>query len=245
MSAFAAFGLYLAYRTSKGELVMMAQTTTGGAFTSNYEDTSFIKKELMAIHSILGINRKPGSLVNLLQEMSRMVLIDDLTGLANRYYFDKRLPAEIKQAAQKNEPLSLVSLNIDQMKIINENLGFAAGDEAIRQVSSLLATKIQSVQSLLRQRYLYARYLAGQFFIVLPGTEIQAAYTGAQRLKQKIENYPFTIGEDSLNITISTGIAQWNHTMDKPEKFIESANLAMLEAQRRGGNQCVKCAQKK
>ena len=202
-------------------------------------DTSFIKKELAAVYSIFNVQEKDKNLVHLLQEMSRMVLIDELTGLANRFYFDRRLPVEIQNSIQNNEPLSLVSLKIDRFSSINEEMGFQVGDEIIRKFASLLTTKTTSAQGLMRLRYLYTRYCGAHFYIVLPGTGGRYASVGAKRLKQKINHHPLTIDDHQVNITASFGIAEWNSSMKNTKDLLDNANRALQKAIKQGTDQCV------
>ncbi|HEV8607609.1 MAG TPA: diguanylate cyclase [Tepidisphaeraceae bacterium] len=161
----------------------------------------------------------------LLHLLSKKAMIDGLTGLWNRSYFDQRLTAELSLARRSNKPLSCIMCDIDHFKQVNDNYGHPGGDQILRDVAHLLveACRIEDV---------VCRYGGEEFAIIGPNTHSQGAAELAERLRAGIFETEFHHQGASIRITCSFGIADAQCT----QHIVQSADEALYRAKRCGRN---------
>ncbi|MEG0121359.1 MAG: GGDEF domain-containing protein, partial [Pseudomonas sp.] len=138
----------------------------------------------------------------LVEEVQRLSRMDALTGCFNRRALDERLPAEIERGLRYGRPLSLVFVDIDHFKRINDTHGHGVGDMVLREV-------VQRLQSHLRNQVDWAaRYGGEEFLLVMPETTAQEALDIALRLAERVRAEPVLAQGLTLQVTASFGIAQ-------------------------------------
>ncbi|HEY9632500.1 MAG TPA: diguanylate cyclase [Coleofasciculaceae cyanobacterium] len=164
--------------------------------------------------------------------LSTMALADPLTELSNRRAMEWELPRQIHNARIHSTPLSLIMLDVDYFKSVNDNYGHQVGDRVLQ----LLAARLQ--HNLRLQDTLF-RYGGEEFVIVLSQTNAQDAQTVAKRLRRLTSDQPFNIdGTLGLQITISLGLASLNAEDDlKGESLLRRADYNLLHAKSSGRNQ--------
>jgi diguanylate cyclase (GGDEF)-like protein len=163
----------------------------------------------------------------LFAQVKQQAITDGLTGLYNHVYFKNRLGEEIRLATRKNTPCSLVMIDLDRLKQINDHFGHLIGDAAIRQVSSIL-------KAILRSGDTAARYGGEEFSIILPETTLLEAALIADRLCTHIAQTQVAgLGK----ITASIGIASFPQQANDVNDLIEKADSALYCAKRGGRNQ--------
>ncbi|HYS18931.1 MAG TPA: sensor domain-containing diguanylate cyclase [Candidatus Binatia bacterium] len=150
---------------------------------------------------------------------------DPLTDGYNRRYLMLRLYEEVSRAARYQQPLSLILLDLDGFKAINDRWGHGAGDEVLKQVVQLLASQS-------RRDSVVARYGGDEFIALLPSTTKAAALVYAERMRAIIERYPFPYGP----LTASFGVAGFPDNPGSVADLIKSADHALYEAKRQGRN---------
>src|SRR3989475_4724780 len=150
---------------------------------------------------------------------------DPLTDGYNRRYLMLRLHEEVSRAARYQQPLSLILLDLDGFKAINDRWGHSAGDEVLKQVVQLLASQSRSDT-------VVARYGGDEFIALLPSTTKAAALVYAERMRAIIERYPFQYGP----LTASFGVAGFPEDPGSVADLIKSADHALYEARRQGRN---------
>jgi diguanylate cyclase (GGDEF)-like protein len=150
---------------------------------------------------------------------------DPLTDVDNRRYFKLRLDEETRRHLRFEQPLSLVILDLDFFKDVNDEHGHAAGDRVLREVAQLLVNQSRSFT-------IVTRYGGDEFAILLANTPRTGAVTYAQRMRGVVERYPFHYGR----ITASAGIASMPDDAQTQEALIDAADRALYEAKRRGRN---------
>ncbi len=187
------------------------------------------KKELIKI-----IREKENEISKLkekIENLKREVNIDFLTSLSNRKRFIRALEDSIKGIKTHNYPFSLIILDIDNFKNINDYYGHIVGDYALKTVASLLKQN-------LRVNSVIGRLGGEEFGIILPGTNIENALKIAERLRKCIETNPIPILEQHKEVYISAsfGVTEAK-TDDTITSILNRADLAMYQAKRNGKNQ--------
>ena len=163
-----------------------------------------------------------------------MAITDALTGLFNRRYMESHLSTLIDQTAGRGKPLSLLLVDIDYFKAINDNHGHDAGDDVLREFALRVRKSIRGID-------LACRYGGEEFVIVMPETDMAVATTVAERLRRRIAAEPFSIGQagDKAEVTISIGIAALNGAKDTAPALLKRADQALYRAKRDGRNRVV------
>lgn len=151
--------------------------------------------------------------------------IDFLTGIYNRRMFDGLLVAETARACRYNSPLSLIMLDLDHFKQINDTLGHAAGDHVLQKIAELISGRIRSHD-------IFSRWGGEEFVILTPKNDADQAAVLAEILRDMIEQYDFGNG---LRLTCSFGVTR--HICGEPvEAFIGRADTALYQAKHNGRN---------
>lgn len=163
--------------------------------------------------------------------VARQALTDALTGLANPRRLHETLESEIGRARRFEHPLSLVMLDIDDFKEMNDTYGHLQGDEVLRQIAAVL-------QSLSREVDEPARYGGEELCVVLPETDLQGAYEVAERMRKQIAatEIPRLDDGETLRVTASFGVAILREGVDEASKLIADADDALYRAKRAGKN---------
>ncbi|RXH57493.1 GGDEF domain-containing protein [Granulicella sibirica] len=166
-------------------------------------------------------------------ERSRdQALQDGLTGIPNRRNFDQTLDREWRRAQRTNQPLSLLMIDVDHFKQLNDSLGHPTGDSCLRQLASLFRTRLG------REQDFAARYGGEEFTILLMDTGIEGARTVAEGLRRTVSQYEFThMGRPCGEITISIGVATKVPTLEEASStLVELADEALYSAKNNGRN---------
>ena len=178
----------------------------------------------------IATNRRHLERVN--RQLAELSQTDSLTGVANRGHWENCLKDEFARALRYKDTASIILLDIDHFKAVNDTYGHQVGDEVLRQVATV-------IEAQLRDTDIVVRYGGEEFAILLPKTEAQQALALAERLRTAVATKTFDCGTHQLKQTISLGIAELNHTSDDYVKSIESADLALYQAKHRGRNRSV------
>ncbi|MFT4104353.1 MAG: GGDEF domain-containing protein [Lacrimispora sp.] len=151
---------------------------------------------------ILGEKNSDGEVNNLsmIEFMGQAAVRDSLTGLYNRRYIDERLPVDLRNAALKNEPLSVVFADIDFFKAVNDTYGHPAGDVVLKEFSREMEKFVR------KDRDWVARFGGEEFFICLPKADLETARKVAERMRAEIEKREFLIEGSAIKMTCSFGV---------------------------------------
>ncbi|MCA9754506.1 MAG: sensor domain-containing diguanylate cyclase [Candidatus Eisenbacteria bacterium] len=166
------------------------------------------------------------------EEMSRLAITDELTGLYNRRHFLTRLQEEQARAKRHGHEFSLLFLDIDDFKRINDTYGHGLGDRILAELGKLLMKWARSSD-------LLARFGGEEFVVLLPMTEMQQALTAAERLRNAVAEHSFPRRK---RITVSVGVANYPHDADTTEDLIKMADQALYQAKRMGRNRSMACS---
>ena len=168
-------------------------------------------------------------LISQLEHASRF---DTLTGLLNRRAMHEELVAEVQRSRRLGESFSLLMLDADHFKQINDTSGHAAGDRALQHLATLLAAQMRDIDRL-------SRWGGEEFVVMLPGTSGADARGIAERLRERVEALPARWQDRALPITISIGVARWQHGSDDLESLLGRADEALYKAKAAGRNRVV------
>ncbi len=152
---------------------------------------------------------------------------DSLTGLYNRRYFEESLKKEVARAERQKQPLSIIGLDLDYLKKINDEFGHAYGDLAIKTVAEVLKSNARSID-------IPARMGGEEFNILLPGVDSKGAMTAAERIRKAIEAQELDVVG---HITTSVGVGTFLEHSDNIEEVLELTDQAMYQSKRNGRNQ--------
>ena len=157
---------------------------------------------------------------------------DYLTGLRTRGYFEQQLDLELKRCERRKSQLSLLMLDIDYFKSLNDRHGHHVGDQVLRDVAALLTKDMREIDTV-------ARYGGEEFVIILPETTAFSAGKVAQRIRHSIDHAKFFAGSANAveHLTMSIGIAVYPHDARFKRDLIERADAALYDAKSRGRNQ--------
>lgn len=161
-----------------------------------------------------------------LQTLSRT---DHLTGLFNRGYWELRLIQEFKRFDRYEQPSSLIMLDIDHFKKINDAHGHTVGDEAIRAVSRTIKEQVRDLD-------IPGRYGGEEFGIILTNTNGDGAYVFAERLRMSIEESTIYTEGHEIKFTISIGVAELNDQLHDHRHWIEKADQGLYRSKEAGRN---------
>lgn len=168
-------------------------------------------------------------LIEITKRLDHLSCTDTLTGLANRMHFDKHLKETMSTANRYQQPFALLFIDIDHFKEINDKLGHHAGDSLLKEVSNRL-------RSCLRKSDFIARLGGDEFAIILPQfNDRESVESLAKKIKNMNQN-PFVIDNQSLNITFSIGVACYPEAGMDCNSFLINADVAMYDVKRRGRN---------
>jgi two-component system cell cycle response regulator len=162
-----------------------------------------------------------------------MAITDPLTGLYNRRYMESHLGSLVEQASSRSKPLTVLVLDIDYFKAINDTHGHDAGDDVLREFSVRIRKSIRGID-------LACRYGGEEFVVVMPETDLAVATMVAERLRRRIATDPFPIqqGASKVDVTISVGIAALGKD-DNAANILKRADQALYRAKRDGRNRVV------
>lgn len=169
----------------------------------------------------------------LVQALNELANRDDLTGLYNHRAFHSLLADELSRSERFNRPVSLLMIDIDHFKRVNDVYGHLTGDTILYELGALLQTEARAIDRI-------CRYGGEELTVILPEADSQAAFTMAERLRLVVENKVFDTTDDSrLHITISIGVATLPADADGMQSLISAADSAMYIAKKRGRNRVV------
>ena len=182
------------------------------------------------------IGQTSASIVNIAMhaEVSEQAVTDELTGLANKRAFGEHMQREALRAERFGHPLSLVILDLDDFKQVNDTHGHLQGDEVLRAVGRILESESREIDEA-------ARYGGEEFVMALPETASAGANELAERIRARIEAeaVPMVHGDGELHVTASVGTATLPDAASTSQELIAAADAALYEAKRAGKNRVV------
>jgi diguanylate cyclase (GGDEF)-like protein len=161
-----------------------------------------------------------------------IAITDELTGLYSNRHFRQMIVRRYAALQQFAEKMTLLMVDIDNFKKVNDTYGHPVGDAILRDVASCITASI-------REGDMAFRYGGEEFTIILPATDTGGGLIAAERLRALVEHYPFKADQQVLKVTVSIGLAAWPASADSIKDIIREADRAMYDAKRQGKNRVV------
>lgn len=163
----------------------------------------------------------------------QLATTDAVTGLYNRHYLTSHMETRLEAAQRSGKPLSVMMMDIDHFKLVNDTYGHAAGDLVLKEFANRIGKNIRGVD-------LAARYGGEEFVVMMPETPTDWAYMIADRLRQEVSDNAFDVGVKSgpISISVSIGVSTSREGMS-PSVLLEDADKALYEAKEAGRNKVI------
>ena len=164
------------------------------------------------------------------EEIYRLTIIDGLTEIHNKRYLMEFLDRELARSTRHSRPLSLIMMDLDRFKAINDEFGHLGGDFALRE----LAVRIKGN---VRKEELFARYGGEEFAVILPETPLDGALVVAERILKVVSQTPFLFEDKTFQVTISAGVVTTQGEMEiTPFELIRRSDEKLYNAKKSGRN---------
>ena len=164
-------------------------------------------------------------------ELRRLLTTDHLTGAANRARFFELAASEIAASVRYARPLSVLMIDVDNFKRVNDTLGHAAGDFVLQAI-------VTRCQPILRSIDVLSRFGGEEFVILLPGSDITGALEVAERICKDIDNQLVTFEHALIHVTVSIGCVSLGHGVNDLNGLLKAADVALYQAKQFGRNMC-------
>jgi diguanylate cyclase (GGDEF)-like protein len=199
-----------------------------------------------SIGTLCAIDRRPREFtaeqINLLRDLARLIAneielrriatADSLTGVLTRRGFDMEINRELKAMLGDHQPLSLIAVDIDHFKPVNDRYGHTAGDLALR-------TLVARIKQELRAGDFIGRLGGDEFVIALPATDLEGARALAERVRRRIADTVVRSQANAIRLTVSVGIAGYDRADCSWTAMLDRADAALYEAKKSGRNRSV------
>jgi diguanylate cyclase (GGDEF)-like protein len=167
------------------------------------------------------------------EESERLSFTDALTGVWNRRYLELTLSEETQRGQRFGRPYSVLMLDIDRFKKVNDKYGHGRGDAVLAEMCDRISASVRAHIDTL------ARFGGEEFVVVLPETPREGAMAAAEKIRQLVRKRPFEQDGEPIKVTISVGVATFPVDGTQPEELIRAADRALYEAKRAGRDRVV------
>ena len=191
--------------------------------------TDVVEKIAIVIYDVTSTAVNSEKLELAKEQLLYLSRTDKLTGLSNRGYWQECLEQEYQRNLRSEEPSTLVMLDIDHFKKVNDTYGHTVGDQAICQVSSMLLKLTRTID-------ICGRYGGEEFSVILPNTDEEGAKVFCERLREAVEKHVLHIADDEISFTISLGVAVLNDTIGNSHDWLVCADKALYLSKQNGRN---------
>ena len=214
--------------TAQGELIgLITLYSVDSNFKERLTETSRLALSF-ADHIALSLSN-----IRLREKLQQQSIIDSLTGLYNRRYFDESMKIELSRAERKNQSLSLLIVDIDHFKKFNDTYGHDVGDIVLQEVSGVLKQNVRASD-------IACRMGGEEFAIIMPDSTTKIAHERAETIRKKIQKIVLkNAGKQIDPITSSIGIATYPDHANTTKQLIESTDMALYAAKNQGRNRCI------
>lgn len=220
------------FRSAVGTPFIMRSIISGGVLLESYRSHSYTKDD---INTLKLFSKNFSAIFNRLmvyQSMKDLAMIDGLTNLYNHRAFKDLLQVEIERSRRYGGTITLLILDLDNFKRINDTYGHLHGDYVLKKSAKLIRSSVRTIDTV-------ARYGGEEFAVILINADKNDCIKTAERICSNIRNFLFNKGRMTERMTISIGISRYPGDGEDMQTIISSADRAMYKAKRAGGSQVV------
>lgn len=212
--------------TASRHLRAYDETATDRLIAKEHENTKLAESNTAARSLLQQLEWQNSALTNLNNRLIQLAYTDGLTGLKNHRTFQELFRGAFSSAKRYRLPLSLLMIDLDQFKTLNDLHGHPAGDKVLKHAATMISSRV-------RESDIVARYGGEEFALVLPNTDVTGAMSLAEQLREEMPRnspYPFTV---------SVGVAEIGDTIATPDQLLSLADDSLYEAKRSGRDRVV------
>lgn len=196
-----------------------------------------LKTKILEVKNIESyVNRMLDSIQNYYEKLQHLSDRDYLTGLYNRRKFEEFLSYEIKRSLRHNQKFTILMIDLDNFKYVNDTYGHAAGDMVLKEVTEIFGSNLRNADIL-------ARLGGDEFAVILPHTAFEEGFEVVEKLRSKLESTAISLMVDQITLTASFGIAEYPEQGENIEALLTGSDLAMYKAKRSGKNTIARADQ--
>jgi diguanylate cyclase (GGDEF)-like protein len=222
--------------TAEGFYVTDQQSTNGTFVNDRQLDASWLLKDgdYLRVGNCIYRYLAGGNIeAEYHEEIYRLTILDGLTQIHNQRYLMEFLDREVVRSQRHDRPLSVLMVDIDKFKSINDNFGHLCGDFVLRELADI-------VRATVRKEDLFARYGGEEFTLVLVETNSEGAVIAAERIREAVAEHQFRFESTPIKLTISIGVATTSGDMTlTPASLLKAADDNLFQAKREGRNRVV------
>lgn len=176
---------------------------------------------------------KHSDITSIIENMSQMIVTDEMTALYNRRYISQRLPLDLARCHDTGKSIAIIMADIDKFKSVNDKYGHTVGDKVLISFAKLLKSSIRNESDWV------ARYGGEEFLIVVQDFDIKSSRIVVENIKKKISNAYYDTGDKKIKLTCSFGAVICKDKSESYEALIRLADSCLLEAKNNGRNKAV------
>ncbi len=196
-----------------------------------------LKTKILEVKNIENyVNKMLDSIQGYYERLQEISDRDYLTGLYNRRKFEEFLSYEIKRSLRHKDSFTVLMIDLDNFKYVNDTYGHAAGDMVLKEVTQVFASHLRNADIL-------ARIGGDEFAVILPQTKHEEGFEVVEKLRSELENTPISLMFDQISLTASFGIAEYPEQGENIETLLTGSDLAMYKAKRSGKNTIARADQ--
>lgn len=214
------------YRPITGTAEFMYQNTT---FIPLISSTGEVTHLCLLVYDVTDNATHKKELEKANADLALLSQVDGLTNLFNRNHWQKCIETEFKRYARHRQTSTLVMLDIDKFKIVNDKYGHTVGDDVIKHLAQVISEQV-------RETDITGRYGGEEFVIFLSGTKADDAMTFTERLRKTVESSVFIYNDIEIKYTISIGVAELLPAYDSVSQWLENVDKALYESKNNGRN---------
>lgn len=219
------------FLTASNEQNHLLQAFEKGAV--DYITKPFNFRELLArVKTHLELKYTRDKLKKALAELEKLATTDPLTGISNRRYLLALGEREFRRVCRYNRPFSILMLDLDRFKNINDTYGHEIGDDVLKKIAKVTANALRSVDS-------FGRFGGEEFVVLLPETNLKDAIEVAERIGQNIAEMQFFHLEKMIGVTTSIGVSSYQVGDRRIDDIIRRADKGLYQAKRSGRNRVI------
>nr|WP_317265668.1 diguanylate cyclase [Arthrospira sp. SH-MAG29] len=219
------------FLTASNESEHLLQAFSQGAV--DYVTKPYKAPELLArVKTHLELKYTRDELKQALVELEKLATTDPLTGIANRRHLLTLGEREFQRTHRYKNPFSVLMIDIDHFKLINDNYGHSIGDKALKIMADITVNALRKVD-------IFGRFGGEEFVVFLPETKADEALVVAERIREAIATTPIYVDDQTIHITVSIGVTIYNSSEISLDGLLMEADKALYDAKKQGRNQVV------